>query len=113
MCEGAVLNRLAAANCIGRKILRVKVSADFAIAADLEVIGQVRTFADKRDAAVQQVSFQLVWRHIIAVANLALLANDDLFIYDRVVDHAAGTDDGIEEQDGIPYDRALLNNHTW
>ena len=53
MREGAVLDRIAAGQRIGDEVLRAQVGADFAIATDLKVIREVRTFADERDTSVQ------------------------------------------------------------
>src|SRR4051794_21175873 len=72
----------------------------------------MRAFADQCDTPVQQLRLQLIWRRIIAIANLALLAYYNLFIHNYLVNHTAGADDGIKEQDGIAYNRTLLNNHT-
>src|SRR5712692_9007763 len=110
MRKGTVFHRLTAGQRVGRKVLRAQVGTDLAVTANLQVIRQVRTFADERDACVQSTGFQLVRRQIISVANLAMLADDDLFIQDRTVNHATGTDDGVKEHDGVPHNRALLDD---
>jgi hypothetical protein len=110
MREGTVFDSLSACQCIAGEVLRAQVGADFAVAANLEIIGQVRAFADERDAGVQQVRFQFVGRHIVTIADLAVLANDDLFIYDRAINHAARTDDGVEKDDGVTHNGTLLDD---
>src|SRR5260370_2967140 len=112
MREGTVFKRLTAGQRVARKVLRAQVGANLAVVAHLQVIRQVRAFADERNAAVQPTGFQLVRRHIIAIANLAVLADDDLFIQDRLVNYAAGTNDCVEEHDGVTDNRALLDDHT-
>src|ERR1700736_6466265 len=110
MREGAVLNRLSAGQRVGRKVLRAQVGADFTVALNLQVIRQVRAFADERYAGVQPGRFQPVRRHIIAVANLAVLADDSLFIQDRTINHAASADYGVKEHDGVANNRVLLDD---
>src|SRR5438067_2095772 len=108
MREGAVLNRLTADQRVGWKVLRSQVGADLTVAANLQMIRQVCALADERNASVQPGGFQLVGCHIIAVANLAVLAEDDLFIQDRAVNHATSTNDGVKEYDGVPDNCILL-----
>jgi len=52
MRESAVLNGLTAGQRVGRKVLRAQVGANLAVVAHLQVIRQVRAFADERNAAV-------------------------------------------------------------
>src|SRR5437588_9766876 len=113
MRESAILNRLSAGQRVGRKVLRAQVATNLAVPANLEIVRQVRTFADERNAGVQPGGFQLVGHHIIAVANLAILANDDLFIQDSTVNHAASADDRVKEYDGVPDNGPLLDNDSW
>ena len=53
MRVGAVLNRLAAGKRVARKVLRAQISADFAVAANFQIIRQVHAFADERNAGIQ------------------------------------------------------------
>src|SRR5712691_956380 len=112
MREGAVLNRLTAGQRVGRKVLRAQVTTNLAVPANLEIVRQVRPFADERNAGVQAGGFQLVGRHVIAVANLAILANDDLFIQDDTVNHTASADDCVKEYDRVPDNGPFLDYHT-
>src|SRR6266567_3339738 len=73
---------------------------------------KVRSFADECNAGVQPGGFQLVGRHVIAVANLAILANDDLFIQDSTVNHTASADDRVKEYDRVPDNSPLLDNDS-
>src|SRR5712691_12271943 len=113
MREGAVLNRLTAGQRAGRKVLRAQVATNLAVPANLEIIRQVRTFADERNAGVQPGGFQLVGRHVISVANLAVFANDHLLIQNRAINHAASTDDAVEKHDRVPHHGTFLDDHTW
>src|SRR5436305_1258326 len=113
MLEGTILDRLTTGQRIARKVVRSQISADLAVAPNLQVVWQVYAFAYERDASVEPAGFQLVRRHVIAVANLAVLANNDLFIQDRTVNHAACTDDGVEQQDGVSDNGSLLHDDSW
>src|SRR6266571_6266257 len=112
MREGAVLKGLTAGQRAGRKVLRAQVATNLAVPANLEIIRQLRAFADERNAGVQPGGFQLVGRHIIAVANLAILANDDLLIQDGTVNHTASADDRVKEYDRVTDNGPFLDNDS-
>src|SRR5579859_364227 len=95
------------------KVLRAKVGANLAVAANLEVIWQMHPFTDERNASVEPGGLQLVWCHVIAIANLAVFADNDLFIQDCTVNYTARTNDRIKEHDRVTDDSILLNNDTW
>src|SRR3989442_3100313 len=113
MGEGAVLNSLPAGQRVARKVLRAQVGTDLAVTTNSEVIRQVRTFANQCNASVQAGRLQLVRRYVIAVANLAVFANDHLLIQDRTINHAASTNDAVKEYDGVPHHCIFLDDHTW
>src|SRR5947209_7905286 len=113
MREGAIFDRLSAGQQRdGRKVLWFQVGANFAVATNLEVIGQARAFADEGDATVQQAGFQFVGSHVFSVANLTVLADDDLFVQNGVVDYTASADHSIEEYDGVAHNRTFLDDHA-
>src|ERR1700726_5066630 len=112
MREGAVLKGLTAGQRVSRKVLRAQVTTNLAVPANLEIIRQVRTFADERNAGIQPGGFQLVGRHIIPVANLAILANNNLFIQNSTVNHTASADDCVKEYDRVPDNGPLLDNDS-
>src|ERR1700694_4781585 len=114
MRESAILDRLSTGQQrSGGKVLRFQVGANLAVAANLEIIRQVRALADERNAAVQQAGFQFVWCHIFPVANMAVLAYNDLFVQNGTVNYAARADNGVKEYDGVADNRAFLDDHAW
>src|SRR5215467_132523 len=110
MCKGMVFNRFTAGKCDGRKILWTQVSTDLAVATNLEVIWQVSTFTNEAYAGVQTGRLQPVGCQIVTVANLAMFANDDFFIKDCMVNHAASADDGVEEDYRAANNCAFFDN---
>src|SRR2546430_15956122 len=112
MLEGAVFDRLTAGQRIARKVVRSQVGADLAVAPNLQVIRQVYAFAYERDASVEPARVQLVRRHVIAVANLAVLADHDLFVQDRTGNHAVCANDGVVAPRGISDNTALLGDES-
>ena len=71
----------------------------------------MRAFTDERNATVQPRGFQFVRRHIIAIANLAVLTDCNLFIQNRTIKHTPGPDDGVKKHDRVPYHCTFLDNH--
>src|SRR5579872_6554946 len=112
MCECTVFNRLAAGERVRREILRSQVGTDFAVAANFQIIWQVDTLTDKGDARVQPRWFEPVRRYIIAVTNLAILTDYDLFIQDCPINNAASADNGVKEENGVSHNRILLDDDT-
>src|SRR6266571_3424858 len=112
MREGAVLKGLTAGQRAGRKVLRAQVTTNLAVPTNLEIVRQVRTFADESNAGVQPGGFQFVGRHVITVANLAILANDYLFIQNSTVNHTASADDRVKEYDRVPDNGPFLDNDS-
>src|SRR5579883_1721440 len=111
--EGAVLDGFATGKGVRGEILGAQIGSDFAVATNLEIVRQMSALADQRDADVEPRRLQPVRRHIVTVANLTLFADDHLLIRDGVINAAASADDGVEEQDGIAHDRALLDDNAW
>src|SRR6266700_4731775 len=62
MGKGTVFNCFAAGECCSWEVFWAQVDADFAVATNLQVIRQVRAFADERNAGVQPGWFQFVRR---------------------------------------------------
>src|ERR1700674_714693 len=113
MREGAVLDRLSTGQQrAGGKVLRFQVGANFAVAANLEIIRQARALANECNATVQQAGFQVVWCHVFPVANLTVLADDDLFVHNGMVNYTASADNGVKEYDGVADNRAFLDDHA-
>src|SRR5262249_34858204 len=77
---------------------------------NLQVIWQAGAFADKRNPAIQARRFQLIWRHIIASANLTIFPNAHFFIQNGVVNHTACSDDTVKEDNRVSYYCYLLDD---
>src|SRR5262245_38687118 len=69
------------------------------VAAKLGAAGDARAPPNQRQAGVQPLRRGLVRRVVLAVADPCICANERLLVENTAIDHRAGLDDRISQQD--------------